>query len=248
MDKSYMDDSLNVNRKIEKLNDISWLARLIDRNGEFLCEETSGERIKFQLILTLEEKKFLKFFQIGGFIRTSSNAEQWILELNKERKDLLLSLIDKLIDKKYQAMLIYNYLNSSQDFLSKIFDEPNKKIKELLHLEEISNFNFETYQALCSFTAIYPDLGNNPFYPTLGLAGEVGEIANDVKTIMRDNNGIITDEKKEELKGEISDVMWYISTLATELGLDIKMIAQYNIEKLFSRKERGVLTGSGDNR
>jgi hypothetical protein len=42
--------------------------------------------------------------------------------------------------------------------------------------------------------------------------------------------------------------MWYVAVLAYELDYDLETIAQNNLAKLASRKERGVLTGSGDNR
>jgi hypothetical protein len=39
-----------------------------------------------------------------------------------------------------------------------------------------------------------------------------------------------------------------VAQLATELGLDLGEIAGQNLEKLFSRQARGVLSGSGDDR
>ena len=54
--------------------------------------------------------------------------------------------------------------------------------------------------------------------------------------------------KKEDLKKELGDVLWYVSQLASELGLEFEDIAQTNLDKLFSRMDRGVLGGSGDNR
>ena len=56
------------------------------------------------------------------------------------------------------------------------------------------------------------------------------------------------DETRLAIKGEIGDVLWYASQLASELGLLLEDIAEYNLEKLFSRKNRGVLKGDGDNR
>ena len=45
---------------------------------------------------------------------------------------------------------------------------------------------------------------------------------------------------------ELGDVLWYISTLATELGLDLDEIATGNLAKLAARKEAGKIHGSGD--
>ncbi len=107
---------------------------------------------------------------------------------------------------------------------------------------------FDDYQKKSKTTAIYPNQGQNLVYTVLGLVGESGEVAEKVKKIIRDLGGEITDEKREEIKKELGDVLWYLAQTATELGLSLDDIARTNIEKLLSRKERGVLSGSGDNR
>lgn len=107
---------------------------------------------------------------------------------------------------------------------------------------------FEEYQEKSRQTAIYPNKGNNFVYPVLGLNGEAGEVAEKIKKVLRDENSQITENKKEELAKELGDVLWYLSQMATELGLSFDYIANLNIEKLMSRKERGKLSGSGDNR
>jgi len=85
-------------------------------------------------------------------------------------------------------------------------------------------------------------------YTTLGLVGEAGEVAEKVKKIIRDDGGVITDERRELLKKEIGDVLWYISQLSADLGLSLDDVATHNLEKLASRKERGKITGDGDTR
>jgi len=107
---------------------------------------------------------------------------------------------------------------------------------------------FEEYQKLTSETAIYPNKGDNYIYPSLGLANEVGEFLGRVKKVMRDTNGIITQENKIEMMYELGDSLWYLSQVATELGLSLDIIAESNIIKLQDRKKRGVLGGSGDYR
>lgn len=107
---------------------------------------------------------------------------------------------------------------------------------------------FEEYQNLSRQTAIYPNKDNNFVYPTLGLVGEAGEVAEKVKKILRDSGGVVTDEKRAELAKELGDVLWYIAQLCTELNLPLEQIAKGNIDKLFSRLERGVLRGQGDDR
>ena len=105
--------------------------------------------------------------------------------------------------------------------------------------------DFLEYQQYTKTTAQYPgNLNGRFYYPALGLAGEVGELLNKIKKIARDDAPI----NKDDLKGELGDVLWYVSQLSNELGIDLNDVASYNLEKLKSRKNRGVISGSGDNR
>ena len=107
---------------------------------------------------------------------------------------------------------------------------------------------FEEYQRESRKTAVYPGRGNNFIYPALGLAGETGEVLEKIKKIIRDKAGKLDEETKEKIAKELGDVLWYIAQLCTELGLSMEEVAKQNLEKLFSRKERGVLQGEGDER
>lgn len=102
------------------------------------------------------------------------------------------------------------------------------------------------YQQRSRATAVYPDAGENLTYPALGLCGEAGEAAEKVKKALRDDGGVLTDERRAALAAELGDVLWYVAQLATEAGLDLDAIAAENLDKLLSRKERNVLQGSGD--
>jgi NTP pyrophosphatase (non-canonical NTP hydrolase) len=97
---------------------------------------------------------------------------------------------------------------------------------------------FNEYQAEARQTALYPRRLQNLEYPTLGLAGEAGEVANIVKKIQRDFNGEINEEIRARLKDELGDVLWYLSACADELGLKLEEIAEFNIEKLAHRHNR----------
>jgi NTP pyrophosphatase (non-canonical NTP hydrolase) len=104
------------------------------------------------------------------------------------------------------------------------------------------------YQARSRRTATYPDAGDNIVYPTLGLAGEAGEVAEKVKKLLRDDGGVLSEERRAALAAELGDVLWYVAQVATEAGLELEEIAQANLDKLLSRQQRGVLSGSGDQR
>ena len=108
--------------------------------------------------------------------------------------------------------------------------------------------DFEAYQRHSRTTARYPDAGANPIYPTLGLCGEAGEVADKVKKVLRDQAGQFSQETIAALQLELGDVLWYLAQLATELGLELDQIAQTNLDKLASRAARNVISGSGDTR
>jgi NTP pyrophosphatase (non-canonical NTP hydrolase) len=103
------------------------------------------------------------------------------------------------------------------------------------------------YQRLSRRTAEYPREAWLA-YPALGLAGEAGEVAEHAKKAIRDDGGSVGDERKDAMAMELGDVLWYVAQIATELGLDLDAIAEQNLAKLLSRQERGVLSGSGDDR
>lgn len=103
------------------------------------------------------------------------------------------------------------------------------------------------YQRLSRRTAEYPREAWLT-YPALGLAGEAGEVAEHAKKAIRDDAGQVTDERRAAMAKELGDVLWYVSQLATELGLELDEIADTNLQKLLSRQRRGVLSGSGDER
>lgn len=84
-------------------------------------------------------------------------------------------------------------------------------------------------------------------YDGLGL-GEAGEVQGKIKKIIRDNGGIITAESKIEIMKEAGDIMWYLASLCDNLGFSLEDVANENIKKLKSRRDRGTLHGSGDNR
>jgi NTP pyrophosphatase (non-canonical NTP hydrolase) len=108
--------------------------------------------------------------------------------------------------------------------------------------------NFEEYQKKSRVTAKYPNADENYIYPTLGLAGEAGEVAEKIKKVIRDKGGKIDEETREAIKKELGDVLWYVAQLATELKIPLEDVATGNLAKLYDRIERGKLGGNGDNR
>ncbi len=101
---------------------------------------------------------------------------------------------------------------------------------------------FDDYQNKTGETAVYPD-ENAVEYLALGLNGEAGEVAEKVKKSIRDDK-----ELGDDVRDEIGDCLWYIARLLDELGYDMSEAAEANIDKLFDRKDRGKIQGSGDDR
>ena len=107
--------------------------------------------------------------------------------------------------------------------------------------------DLDMYQQVAKQTAIYPR-EQAIIYPTLGLTGEAGEVANKVKKIIRDDGNKINEGLVQEISAEIGDCLWYISVLADDIGIKLSDIANANLIKLANRKEKGTIHGSGDKR
>lgn len=107
--------------------------------------------------------------------------------------------------------------------------------------------NFWKYQEEAANFAIYP-MRSKIIYPALGLTSEAGEVAGKVKKVIRDRAGEWREPDITAVASEIGDCLWYLSSLASDLGLSLDEIAATNIQKLKDRQNRGVIQGSGDNR
>lgn len=121
------------------------------------------------------------------------------------------------------------------------------EVDELFHGEFNPKTTLNEYQDKAIETAIY-GAGHKIVYPALGLAGEAGEVANKVKKVLRDKDGVFTEEAKREIAEEAGDALWYIAALCRGLGYTLDEVAAINLEKLKSRQDRGVISGLGDNR
>ncbi len=98
---------------------------------------------------------------------------------------------------------------------------------------------------------------DNFTYMFLNLVGEVGEFAGKIakgirkKEMTIHSDDLCTDGKlltDDELKKEAGDILWQLSGLCGVMGWTLEDVAQMNLDKLSSRKQRNVIQGSGDNR
>ena len=113
-----------------------------------------------------------------------------------------------------------------------------------MKLDEYEKIALSTLSSHHSYGEISPALMDQ----VLGLAGESGEVAEKFKKLIRDKNGTLNTEDKNEIIKELGDVLWYITTIAHLLNSNLETVAKNNNEKLLSRKERGQIGGAGDNR
>lgn len=102
------------------------------------------------------------------------------------------------------------------------------------------------YQRSAHDFAMYKD----GMYPVLGLAEEVGEftgrIAKHLRAVGRVNWDSPDTDLAKSLKGELSDICWFVAELATIYGWSLSEVMEYNIRKLSERRDAGVICGSGE--
>lgn len=113
--------------------------------------------------------------------------------------------------------------------------------------------DFDTYQNWTEETAIYPSV----VYPRLALAEEVGELLGKLAKFERDvmKEPMPIEEFQEKydalltaVKKEAGDVLWQLARVLKDLNISMAECARGNVEKLTSRRERNVISGSGDDR
>lgn len=95
-------------------------------------------------------------------------------------------------------------------------------------------------------------------YPLLGLSGEIGELTDKIKKILRNNNFHTSEEvlyflsTNEEIKisliKEIGDILWYLSEFSRRIDVEFNLVAETNLTKLFDRLNRNMIKSEGDNR
>ncbi len=98
------------------------------------------------------------------------------------------------------------------------------------------------YQREAQKTSIYP-ASAKIIYPALGLAGEAGEVANQVKKIIRDDRGQLTDDRKKKIIDELGDVLWYCAAVASDLGINLDEVVIANLKKLSDRGNKNLIRG-----
>jgi len=130
--------------------------------------------------------------------------------------------------------------------MQKLEEEVRKYMHDKVIISEV--ITPDLYENLAGQTAIFPK-DKALEYLALGMTSEAGEVAGKVKKLIRDGEDVEGFEiKKLAIASEIGDVLWYCAMMAKEVGVPLNDIMKENLKKLHSRKERGKLSGSGDDR
>src|SRR5580704_14429403 len=110
--------------------------------------------------------------------------------------------------------------------------------------------DFNEYQKLATRTAEFKDKQAEfeLLYLGLGITSEAGEVADKIKKVLRNDNGVMSEEKRQALKFELGDVIWYVSQIARVLNFEFSDVAQANVDKLADRAKRNVIKSDGDYR
>jgi NTP pyrophosphatase (non-canonical NTP hydrolase) len=109
--------------------------------------------------------------------------------------------------------------------------------------------NIDLYQKRCADTDSSTRCTKPAYlYYVLGMCGETGELTERIKKLMRNKKGKVDAEFVDGLKGELGDIMWYVSRLAAQFDIKMSSVTKCNLKKLKSRKQRGVIKSQGDNR
>lgn len=138
--------------------------------------------------------------------------------------------------------------------MASIFDDPFDRESIEVSLVGHDEMTLDEYQAEATDLAFY---SSSIVYPTLGLAGEAGEVAEKIKKLMRDNDiNFDADDASEQIGYiekrnialEVGDIMWYCANLLNDIDYSLEEVAQMNLDKLKDRRDRNVMSGSGDHR
>lgn len=107
------------------------------------------------------------------------------------------------------------------------------------------------YQKKAYEYAVYP---KDSMYPVMALSEEQGELSGKIaKAVRKGQIKTLQDieagsDLHKAIAKELGDVLWNVAAIATELGMNLDVIAQLNLHKLDGRKSRDVISGSGDER
>ncbi|MCB1195887.1 nucleoside triphosphate pyrophosphohydrolase family protein [bacterium] len=91
------------------------------------------------------------------------------------------------------------------------------------------------FQKVAREHLIYPEMGKNVVIPSLGIAGESGEVVERIKKVLRDKDGVFSEDDKNYVARQLGDLLGYIAALASEIGAGLDDVAEGQLELLKKR-------------
>lgn len=223
--------NVNYNYHLWTINDAKNGSVLVNGANIFIFHFINNKRLMGYCHVNMNDGNF---YNDIGTIECFGTIDAPVTPATKEQRNLL---FQKIKEAGYE------------------WDAEKKELKKI-KLKTLVNMTLNEYQHEALSTAIY-DRQFAIIHPALGIAGEAGECADKVKKILRDTHiarnadtgAIMLDtEQQHALALEIGDVLWHCATLARDIDMTLEEVAELNIAKVNSRKQRSKLGGSGDNR
>lgn len=226
-------------------------------------------------ILDESEQKLIKEHREGKTMYLSDAEKEMVTALRREQEIIVneqneqspnMKAVEEMERLREYVKENYNGLKSLdyKDVVDAACELIRRNNEKLDIISSRMGYRFDLYQNAAAETAIYPGKGTplGLIYCALKLSGEAGEVAENVGKAIRDDGLIgvldkdgtnlfaddLTESRRNKLKLELGDVLWYVSQAAKELGFTLEEIAQANLEKLGNRAKNGTLKGSGDDR
>lgn len=98
------------------------------------------------------------------------------------------------------------------------------------------------------YTKKIQQLDKRSLYDEIFINGIVAKIQQELKKLHRDDGGYLSTERRERFLSLFSSYLVKLEAILFDVGSNLTEAMDINIEKLYSRKERGVIQGDGDNR
>jgi len=233
---------------------------------------------KLMIDTTMQDRRVIELENELRIVREErdkrvAQVEQSIVEIGRHRDDIyrnyktLMDERNEIEKERAELQIQHDQLQVEYKGLEKdaidthlehcknidVLEKENQELRDrLMDVVKDGCNDFDQYQKLSAERATYP--GCTTPGAILGLAyvglglGESGEAQGKIKKVLRDHDGIVTEELKKGIVLELGDTLWYLSETARQLGVSLSEVAQANVDKLKDRKERGVIKGEGDYR
>jgi NTP pyrophosphatase (non-canonical NTP hydrolase) len=144
--------------------------------------------------------------------------------------------------KYYSLNDMENYISQTKDILRKMYLENDSittnDLRNLFNDIDITIDTFQEETNHCAYAAP-KHLPDCDIILALGLAEEAGECISVIKKSHRNDGGVLTDKRKNQLFDEMGDCLFYLCALAKYHGFKMSEIMKANQIKVLDRTKNG---------